>query len=86
MEKRLQVRWLDGSMVGHLIHRGAVYFVYDRAWLGEGGSPSPISQPFTDSAFNGSNPKLLRVILPITSSAWYKSGDGRGTPLECHPR
>lgn len=57
MEKRLQVRWWDGSMVGHLIHRGAIYLVYDGAWLGEGGSPSPISQPFTDSAFDGSNPK-----------------------------
>ena len=75
MEKKLQVRWWDGSIVGHLVHRGAVYFVYDEAWLRRGLNLSPISLPFTDTAFNGSKggkgieglPGLIADCLP---DAW----------------
>jgi serine/threonine-protein kinase HipA len=75
MERKLQVRWWDGSIVGHLVHRGAVYFVYDEAWLRRGLNLSPISLPFTDTAFNGSKggkgieglPGLIADCLP---DAW----------------
>jgi serine/threonine-protein kinase HipA len=72
MEKKLLVRWWDGSVVGHLVHRGAVYFVYDEAWLRRGLNLSPISLPFTDTAFNGSKgidglPGLIADCLP---DAW----------------
>jgi serine/threonine-protein kinase HipA len=74
MEKKLQVRWWDGSVVGHLVHRGAVYFVYDEAWLRRGLNLSPINLPFTDTAFNGSKvgkgidglPGLIADCLPDT--------------------
>ena len=74
MEKRLQVLWWDGSIVGHLIHRGAIYFVYDEAWLSRGLNLSPISLPFTNTAFNGSKgidglPGLIADCLP---DAWGK--------------
>jgi serine/threonine-protein kinase HipA len=69
MDKRLQVRWWDGSLVGHLIHRGPIYFVYDEAWLGRGHNLSPLSLPFTAVAFNGSKgidglPGLIADCLP----------------------
>ena len=75
MAGKLLVRWWDGSVVGHLIHRGAVYFVYDGAWLRRGINLSPISLPFTDTAFNGSKgskgvaglPGLIADCLP---DAW----------------
>jgi serine/threonine-protein kinase HipA len=75
MGTQLQVRWWDGSVVGHLVHRGAVYFVYDESWLRRGLNLSPISLPFTDMAFNGSKsgkgieglPGLIADCLP---DAW----------------
>jgi len=74
MEKKLQVRWWDGSIVGHLVHRGAVYFVYDESWLRRGLNLSPISLSFSDVAFNGSKgidglPGLIADCLP---DAWGK--------------
>ncbi len=72
MEKRLYVHWWDGSLVGHLVHRGSLYFVYDEAWLRRGHNLSPLSLPFTDVAFNGSKgvdglPGLIADCLP---DAW----------------
>lgn len=72
MEKRLRVCWWDGSTVGHLVHRGPIYFVYDEGWLRRGLDLSPISLPFTDVAFNGAKginglPGLIADCLP---DAW----------------
>lgn len=61
--------------MGHLIHRGVVYFVYDETWLRRGINLSPINLPFTDVAFNGSKgskgldglPGLIADCLP---DAW----------------
>ncbi|MDD5261770.1 MAG: type II toxin-antitoxin system HipA family toxin [Methylacidiphilales bacterium] len=69
MEKHLQVHWWDGSVVGHLIHRGAIYFVYDEAWIRRGHNLSPLSLPFTNVVFNGSKgidglPGLIADCLP----------------------
>jgi hypothetical protein len=75
MEKSLQVRWWDGSVVGHLIQRGTIYFVYDEAWIKKGHNLSPLSLPFTTLAFNGSKgmnglPGLIGNCIP---DAWgYK--------------
>jgi serine/threonine-protein kinase HipA len=69
MEKRLQAKWWDGSLIGHLIHRGTIYFVYDEAWIKRGHNLSPLSLPFTAVAFNGSKgidglPGLIADCLP----------------------
>lgn len=69
MEKRLQVHWWDGSLVGHLVHRGTIYFVYDETWIKGGHNLSPLSLPFTAIAFNGSKgidglPGLISDCLP----------------------
>ena len=69
MEKRLQVLWWDGSLVGHLVHRGTIYFVYDEAWIKRGHNLSPFSLPFTSVAFNGRKgidglPGLIADCLP----------------------
>lgn len=69
MEKRLQVHWWDGSIVGHLIHRGPIYFVYDETWIRRGHNLSPLSLPFNSVAFNGSKgidglPGLIADCLP----------------------
>lgn len=69
MEKRLQIRWWDGSLVGHLVHRGTIYFVYDETWLKRGHNLSPLSLPFTATAFNGAKgidglPGLIADCLP----------------------
>lgn len=69
MEKRLQVHWWDGSLVGHLIHRGPIYFVYDESWIRRGHNLSPLSLPFNSVAFNGSKgidglPGLIADCLP----------------------
>ncbi len=69
MEKRLQIHWWDGSLVGHLVHRGAIYFVYDETWIKRGHNLSPLSLPFTAIAFNGSKgidglPGLIADCLP----------------------
>ena len=69
MEKRLQVRWWDGSVIGHLVHRGTIYFVYDEVWIKRGHNLSPLSLPFNAVAFNGSKgidglPGLIADCLP----------------------
>jgi serine/threonine-protein kinase HipA len=69
MEKRLQAQWWDGSVIGHLVHRGTIYFVYDEAWIRRGHNLSPLSLPFTAVAFNGSKgidglPGLIADCLP----------------------
>ena len=53
MRVSLTVQWWDGSTVGHLVSRGTIYFVYDEAWLARRHDLSPLSLPFTASAFNG---------------------------------
>lgn len=53
MEKLLRVLWWDGSTIGHLVHRGTLYFVYDPEWIARGLNLSPISLPFRDVAYNG---------------------------------
>jgi len=69
VERRLQAIWWDGSVVGHLIHRGTIYFVYDETWIKRGHDLSPLSLPFTTVAFNGSKgidgvPGLIADCLP----------------------
>jgi serine/threonine-protein kinase HipA len=54
VERRLQAIWWDGSVIGHLIQRGTIYFVYDETWIRRGHDLSPLSLPFTTIAFNGS--------------------------------
>jgi len=72
MEKRLRVLWWDGSTIGHLVHRGPLYFAYDPEWIARGLNLSPISLPFGDVAYNGAKgveglPGLLADCLP---DAW----------------
>lgn len=72
MERKLRVCWWDDSTVGHLVQRGAIYFVYDEAWLERGLDLSPMSLPFTAVAFNGAKcihglPGLIADCLP---DAW----------------
>ncbi len=72
MDKKLEVHWWDGSVVGHLIQRGPIYFVYDEDWLRKGHNLSPISLPFTPEAYHGSKgidelPGLITDCLP---DAW----------------
>jgi serine/threonine-protein kinase HipA len=72
MEKRLRVLWWDGSTIGHLVHRGPLYFAYDPEWIERGLNLSPLSLPFHDVAFNGAKgveglPGLLADCLP---DAW----------------
>ena len=69
---KLRVCWWDDSTVGHLVHRGTVFFVYDEGWLHRGLDLSPLSLPFTDVAFNGARgidglPGLIADCLP---DAW----------------
>lgn len=72
MDKKLEVQWWDGSVVGHLIHRGPIYFVYDEDWIDKGHDLSPLSLPFVPEAYNGSKgveglPGLIADCLP---DAW----------------
>lgn len=72
MEKRLRVLWWDGSTIGHLVHRGPLYFAYDPEWIARGLNLSPLSLPFGDVAYNGAKgveglPGLLADCLP---DAW----------------
>ncbi len=69
MEKRLKIHWWNGAVVGHLIHKGAIYFVYDEEWIKLGHNLSPLSLPFGDVAFNGNKgidglPGLIADCLP----------------------
>lgn len=92
MEKKLRVCWWDGSTVGHLIHRGTIYFVYDEEWLRLGPDLSPISLPFTDVAFNGAKginglPGLIADCLPdawgqkVARTEFAKNKWGEPSPL-----
>jgi serine/threonine-protein kinase HipA len=72
VEKRLRVLWWDGSTIGHLVHRGPLYFAYDPEWIARGLNLSPLSLPFGDVAYNGAKgveglPGLLADCLP---DAW----------------
>lgn len=72
MKKELRVCWWDGGTVGHLVQKGAIFFVYDEEWLRRGLNLSPLSLPFTDVAFNGARggeglPGLVADCLP---DAW----------------
>lgn len=72
MQSHLHVHWWDGSLVGHLVNRGSIYFVYDEAWIKRGDHLSPLSLPFTTTAFNGGKlpdglPGLISDCLP---DAW----------------
>lgn len=72
MEKQLRVLWWDGSTIGHLVHRGPLYFAYDPEWIARGLNLSPISLPFRDVAYNGAKgveglPGVLADCLP---DAW----------------
>jgi serine/threonine-protein kinase HipA len=72
VEKQLKVLWWDGSTIGHLVHRGTLYFAYDPEWIARGLNLSPLSLPFRDVAFNGAKgveglPGLLADCLP---DAW----------------
>ena len=47
----LNVRWHDGRLVGRVITTGPTHFVYDDEWLAAGENLSPLSVPFTNTAF-----------------------------------
>ncbi|OHE75389.1 MAG: hypothetical protein A3F67_07940 [Verrucomicrobia bacterium RIFCSPHIGHO2_12_FULL_41_10] len=69
MESHLQVHWWDGSLVGHLVHRGTLYFIYDEGWIKQGHNLSPLSLPLTTTGFNGAKlldglPGLISDCLP----------------------
>lgn len=49
----LEVLWHDGSLVGHLVNRGSIYFLYEESWLKSGRNLSPIALPFNTAGFNG---------------------------------
>lgn len=72
MERRLEVRWWDGSVVGHLVQRGPIFFVYDEAWLATGRNLSPLTLPFTATAFNGAKgiDGLPGVIADCLPDSW----------------
>lgn len=92
MEKKLQVCWWDGSVVGHLIHRGSIFFVYDEQWLRRGLNLSPLSLPFNEVAFNGAKgidgvPGLIADCLPdawgrkVARTAFAKNKWGEPTTM-----
>lgn len=65
----LEVLWHDGSRIGNLVNRGAIYFAYDEPWLASGRNLSPLALPFTNKPFNGTNgidglPGLIFDCLP----------------------
>ncbi|MBX9578050.1 MAG: type II toxin-antitoxin system HipA family toxin [Chthoniobacterales bacterium] len=69
MQSHLQVHWWDGTLVGHLVHRGTIYFTYDEAWIEQGHDLSPLSLPLTTAAFNGAGlldglPGMISDCLP----------------------
>lgn len=94
MENRLRVCWWDGSLVGHLIHRSGLFFVYDESWLaGRGLNLSPLSLPFSDAAYDGARggveglPGLIADCLPdawgqkIARAEFAAQGWGAPAPL-----
>jgi len=69
MKTAMRVCWWDGSTIGHLIQKGPIFFAYDEDWLQRGLNLSPLSLPFTDRAFNGTQgidglPGLIADCLP----------------------
>lgn len=72
MPAKLEIRWWDGTIVGHLVNRGSNFFAYDPTWLELGHNLSPLKLPFTANVFNASKeddglPGLLADCLP---DAW----------------
>jgi len=72
MPAKLEIRWWNGTVVGHLINRGSNFFAYDPAWLELGHDLSPLKLPFTAAVFNAGKeedglPGLLADCLP---DAW----------------
>jgi serine/threonine-protein kinase HipA len=72
MPAKLEIRWWDGTVVGHLVNRGTNFFGYDPGWLQRGHNLSPIELPFTAAIFNAGKeedglPGLLADCLP---DAW----------------
>jgi serine/threonine-protein kinase HipA len=72
MPAKLEIRWWDGTVVGHLVNRGSNFFGYDPGWLERGHNLSPLKLPFTAAIFNAGKeedglPGLLADCLP---DAW----------------
>ena len=72
MPSKLEIRWWNGRVVGHLVNRGSNFFAYDPAWLELGHNLSPLKLPFTAAVYNAGKeedglPGLLADCLP---DAW----------------
>lgn len=72
MPAKLEIRWWDGAVVGHLVNRGTNFFAYDPSWLERGHNLSPLKLPFSASVFNAGKeedglPGLLADCVP---DAW----------------
>jgi len=72
MPAKLEIRWWNGRVVGHLVNRGSNFFAYDPAWLELGHNLSPLKLPFTAAVYNAGKeedglPGLLADCLP---DAW----------------
>ena len=72
MPAKLEIRWWNGRVVGHLLNRGSNFFAYDPAWLELGHNLSPLKLPFTAAVYNAGKeedglPGLLADCLP---DAW----------------
>lgn len=78
MSAKLEIRWWDGALVGHLVNRGSNFFAYDPAWLERGHNLSPLRLPFSATIFNAAKeedglPGLLADCLP---DAWGRKVAG----------
>lgn len=72
MLAKLEIRWWDGAVVGHLVNRGTNFFAYEASWLERGHNLSPLKLPFSTSVFNAGKeedglPGLLADCVP---DAW----------------
>lgn len=72
MPAKLEIRWWDGAVVGHLVNRGTNFFAYDPSWLERGHNLSPLKLPFSAAVFNAGKeedglPGLLADCVP---DAW----------------
>ena len=72
MPAKLEIRWWDGAVVGHVVNRGTNFFAYDPSWLQRGHNLSPLKLPFSASVFNAGKeedglPGLLADCVP---DAW----------------
>lgn len=72
MPAKLEIRWWDGAVVGHLVNRGTNFFAYDPSWLERGHNLSPLKLPFSAAVFNAGKeedglPGLLADCIP---DAW----------------